>query len=164
MAIPKVGKVREQGAAVGASLRVIPLRGHVVQVNTVAVINLVLRVLHAQAALRVRVVEVPKVLAHKQVRVAPQVANSSQVLSKVVRRRSSVSLAKVDQGAQAAPADLLVQVVRVVHLNKVGVAGRVQVRVNQVVEQNPDPAIQPPDRHPKGTTGNRVAPPRMSLG
>ena len=102
-------------------------------------------------------------LVRKQVRVAPQVANLFLVLSKVVSRTSIVSLAKVDQEAPAVPAGLLARGVRVAHLNKGADADRVQAQVNQVVDPSPDLAIPPPDRHPRGTIGNLVAPPRMSL-
>ena len=162
-AIPKVAKVRVMDAAVGVSLQVRQAQGHVVLANKMVVINLVLRVLRAQAVLRVRVVEVRKLLERKLVRVAPQVANSFPVLSKVVSRPSIVSLAKVDQEALAVPAVLLAQAVRVAHLNKGEGVGRVQVQANQVVDQSLDPAILPPDRHLKGTIGSLVVPPRMSL-
>jgi hypothetical protein len=120
-------------------------------------------VLRAQAALHVRVVEVRKALVPKQVKAAPLVANSFLVLSKDVSRRSIVNLVKVDQGALAVLADLQALVVRVAHLNKGEGVGRVQVRANQVLEQSPAQATQPPDRPPKGTTGNLGVHPHMSL-
>jgi hypothetical protein len=162
MVIPREGKVRAQGAAVGASRQALRVRGHGVQASRVAVINLVPRVLRAQAARLVREGEVRKVLVHRQVRAPPQGVNSCLVPSKAESASPIVSPVKVDQGGQAVPPDLPALVAKVVHLNRGEVVGRVQVRANQAVEQRLDPATLPANRRPKATIGNREVRPRTS--
>ena len=165
MAIPKVGKAREQGAVAEVSLRALVGQGRVVQGNTAVAISLVPRVLRVPDAPLVPVVVVRKALAHKVHkvrRVPPQVASSFLVPSKAVSTINIVSPVKVDQGAPAVRVALRVQADRGVHLNKGAAADQVQVRVSQAAEVSPEPATQPLDRRPKVMIGNHVVPLRMS--